>query len=100
MSYIRGGKFGKLGGFDYYLRSEGKLRPNERIKFLIKSENYIGELNSISTIKLSYMDADMSDDELLQIWNEIWWNYGYGISELRDKWHRERFGIYGKEKTR
>jgi hypothetical protein len=97
-SYKKGGKYGKLKGFDYYLRNEGKLRPNQRIDFLIKSEDYISKINQISATKFPYMDTNMSDLELLEIWNEIWWGCGWVIDEFKDKWFRERIGN-GKEKA-
>jgi hypothetical protein len=98
LSYKKGGKYGKLKGFDYYLRNEGKLRPNQRRDFLIKSEDYISKINQISTTNFPYMDTNMSDLELLEMWNEIWWGWGWVIDEFKDKWFKERIGN-GKEKT-
>lgn len=90
MIYKKDGKWGKLKGFDYYLRSENKLRPNQRKDFLIKSEGYIGMINELSSKEYPYMDEKMSDNELLQIWNDIWDEWGWVMDEFKDKWIREK----------
>lgn len=88
--YKKDGKWGKLKGFDYYLRSEGKLRPNQRIDFLTKSEGYISLINEMLTDKIPYMDSKLSDIELMEIWNEIWDKWGCVIDEFKDKWLKEK----------
>lgn len=93
-----GGKWGKLGGFDYYLRSENKLRPNQRRDFLVRSEDYIFRINELSLKKYPYMDEGMSDRELVDMWNEIWSMWGWSIDEFRDKWFREKLSIVKKHK--
>jgi hypothetical protein len=88
--YKRDGKWGKLKGFEYYLRSENKLRPNQREDFLIKSEGYIGMINEISTTQYPYMDSSMSDIELMEMWNDIYHQWGWVIAEFRDRWIKEK----------
>lgn len=90
MKYSKNGKFGKLKGFDYYLRYETKLRPNQRKDFLVRSEEYISKINEISATKYSHMDESLTDIELMEMWNEIWWTWGWVIDEFKDKWFRER----------
>jgi hypothetical protein len=93
-----GGKWGKLGGFDYYLRSENKLRPNQRRDFLVRSEDYIFRINQLSLKQYPYMDEQMSDRELVDMWNEIWSMWGWVIDEFKDKWLREKLSIEKKQK--
>lgn len=92
-SYKKSGKWGKLKGFEYYLRSENKIRPNQREDFLIKSEGYIGIINEISTTQYPYMDSSMSDIELMEIWNDIYHQWGWAIDEFRDRWVKEKLTI-------
>ena len=92
-SYKKSGKWGKLKGFEYYLRSENKIRPNQREDFLIKSEGYIGIINEISTTQYPYMDSSMSDIELMEIWNDIYHQWGWVIDEFRDRWVKEKLTI-------
>ena len=92
-SYKKSGKWGKLKGFEYYLRSENKIRPNQREDFLIKSEGYIGIINEISTTQYPYMDSSMSDIELMEIWNDIYDQWGWAIDEFRDRWVKEKLTI-------
>lgn len=92
MKYSKGGKYGKLKGFDYYLRYENKLRPNQRTDFLLRCEEYINKINMMSKDKFPHMDSNMSDLELMEIWNDIWWTWGWAIDEFKDKWLKERMG--------
>jgi hypothetical protein len=91
--YKKSGKWGKLKGFEYYLRSENKIRPNQRRDFLLKSEGYIGIINEISTTQYPYMDSSMSDIELMEIWNDIYHQWGWVIDEFRDRWVKEKLTI-------
>ena len=88
--YKKSGKWGKLKGFEYYLRSENKIRPNQRRDFLIKSEGYIGMINELASEPISYMDSSMSDIELMEVWTEIYHNWGWVVSEFKDRWIREK----------
>jgi hypothetical protein len=88
--YKKDGKWGKLKGFEYYLRSENKLRPNQRTDFLIKSEEYIGMINQISTFQYPYMDSSMSDIELMEMWNDIYHQWGWVIGEFKNRWIAEK----------
>jgi hypothetical protein len=72
--YKKDGKWGKLKGFDYYLRSEG----------------YISLINEMLTEKIPYMDPKLSDNELMEIWNEIWDKWGCVIDDFKDKWLKEK----------
>jgi hypothetical protein len=87
-----GGKWGKLKGFDFYLRYEDRLRPNQRKIFLERSEDYISQINLNSINKIPHMDSGMSDRELVDVWNEIYDKWGFLIEGFRDKWIKEFVG--------
>jgi hypothetical protein len=101
--YIRGGKYGKIEGFDFYFTSKEKLFPFQR-RILIKKGNEIIEKciddiqNSthqnmdeiIKTTCLTELDSNLSDEELKDIWNPIYNEFGYLMDQFFDKWFREK----------
>jgi hypothetical protein len=82
-------------GFGFYIQSNEKLSIKNRKTLITKSENY---LNTIyNSIPISFdekirkgitneLDTNLTDYELLEIWNPIYEEYGYLISEFKDKW--------------
>ena len=94
--YIRGGKNGKVFGFEFYLISDMKLMPKHRMNLLLKSENYISQIieehseysldNSICNI--SFLDSNDSDIELLENWNKFFVMYGYRFNDFEEKWFK------------
>ena len=94
--YIRGGKNGKVFGFEFYLISDMKLMPKHRMILLLKSENYISQIieehskysldNSICNI--SFLDSNDSDLELLENWNKFFVMYGYRFNDFEEKWFK------------
>jgi hypothetical protein len=102
----KNGKFGKVKGFDYYLRSE-KLFPKQRKTLLANSEDYIGNIiheqsklrGGIDKVDkdLVYLDSEFDDLELIEQWNNIFDKYGFAIPEFHDKWVR-MFGTNTRSK--
>jgi hypothetical protein len=39
------------------------------------------------------MDSSMSDIELMEIWNDIYDQWGWAIDEFRDRWVKEKLTI-------
>lgn len=97
--YVKGGKYGKVLGFGFYLISDMKLMPKHRRILLVKSENYISQIieeyskfsldNSICNI--SFLDSNDSDLELLENWNKFFVMYGYRFNDFEEEW----FKMYG-----
>jgi hypothetical protein len=85
----------KFLGFGYYIQCNGKLSIKNRESLIEKSEIY---LNSISNnLNLSTeekinkgitneLDSNLTDYELLEIWNPIYEKYGFLIPDFKDKW--------------
>jgi len=98
--YIVGGRGGKVKGFNFYFY-EDKLKPYQRRILLSKSEKHIDSITTsidISTeglmkSNIEYLDSSLTDSELMDTWNRLYDEYGYLMSDFRDKWERERFGI-------
>jgi hypothetical protein len=95
----KGGKFGKVKGFDYYLRGE-KLFPKQRKTLLSRSEDYIGQIvheqsdsrggmDKIDLINLNHLDPKQTDLEIIEDWNNFFDHYGFRFPEFEDKWMRE-----------
>ena len=95
----KNGKFGKVKGFDYYLRGE-KLFPKQRKTLLSRSEDYIGQMvheqsdsrggmDKIDLINLNYLDPKQTDLEIIEDWNNFFDHYGFRFPEFEDKWMRE-----------
>jgi hypothetical protein len=89
----------KFKGFGYYIHSNDKLTKKEREDVLNRSRTYLSEVfhslphDTETKIKMGItgeLDSSLSDLELKDIWNEMYNNYGYLMSGLRDKWEKER----------
>ena len=81
--YVKGGKNGKIKGFNFYIQPTGKLIKREREELLIKSEEYM-----TSTIGTE-LDPSLSDIELMEEWNEFFDEYGMRFPEFKDNWIKE-----------
>lgn len=99
--YVKGGKNGKVLGFNYYFISDQKLLPKHRRLLIERSENYISQiidekikLDPHCFIDISELDSDASDSELVEEWNLFFQKYGYRFKEFEEQWfklfcHRE-----------
>lgn len=102
--YVKGGKNGKVLGFNYYMISDQKLLPKHRKSLVILSEDYISQiidekikLNPHCYIDISELDIDASDSELVEEWNLYFEKYGYRFPEFEKQWlklyFKDDFGI-------
>ena len=89
----------KFEGFNFYIQCNEKLSRRNRKEFISKSEVYLNKIfNSIHLTKeekirkgiTNELDTNLTDYELLEIWNPIYEEYGYLISEFKDKWESKR----------
>ena len=93
----------KFKGFDYYIQSNGKLSKKNRKKLLQRSEIYLGEVisqyrsgNHPSDIP-SELDPNLSDEELLDVWNDFYDKYGIQIPDFKEKVEKEQSREYEKQ---
>lgn len=78
--YVRGGRNGKVKGFDFYPNEKGELTPKERKTLLQKSKNWMFP---------DELDGSLTDIEIVDSWNEFYESNGHSITEFREKWERE-----------
>ncbi len=104
--YIKGGRGGKIKGFNFYLRNE-RITKKQRKTLLIESENFESPLdikfhkpNPHSPPHPFYhgfdLDPSLSDEELMEEWNEIYDRYGYCYPQFKDQWEREQTRGFNK----
>jgi DNA repair ATPase RecN len=85
----------KFYGFNYYIQCNDKLSKTHRNQLLTESKSYLGLIYNSSSLStedkqrrglVSELDSSLTDLELLEIWNPIYEEFGYMISEFKDKW--------------
>ena len=86
--YVKGGRFGKVKGFDYYPNENGKLTKKQRETILNDSRNWMGQ---------DEIDSGMSDEEIIGYWNDFYDQNGHSIPEFKKKWEREFIRGYERE---
>jgi hypothetical protein len=96
----------KFLGFDFYIQCNEKLSRKNRKTLLTKSENYLNTIYNSIPISLdekikkgitNELDKNLSDYELLEIWNPIYKEFGYLIPEFKDNWESKL--LKGKPKS-
>jgi hypothetical protein len=89
----------KFKGFNFYIQCNEKLSRRNRKELISKSEVYLNKIfNSIHLTEeekirkgiTNELDTNLTDYELLEIWNPIYEKYGFLISEFKDKWESKR----------
>jgi hypothetical protein len=89
----------KFYGFNFYIQCNDKLSKTHRNQLLNDSKNYLGLIYHSSSLSMeekqrrglvSELDSSITDLELLEIWNPIYEEFGYMISEFKDKWESKR----------
>jgi len=89
----------KFEGFNFYIQCNEKLSRRNRKELISKSEVYLNKIfNSIHLTEeekirkgiTNELDTNLTDYELLEIWNPIYEKYGFLISEFKDKWESKR----------
>ncbi|WP_036380431.1 hypothetical protein [Muricauda sp. MAR_2010_75] len=89
----------KFLGFGFYIQSNERLSKKNREKLLLDSEIHLGEvfeglnltenfINSTGLVK--ELDPNLSDYELLGMWNPIYEEFGYLMSEFKEKWEETK----------
>ena len=85
----------KFKGFNFYIQCNEKLSRRNRKELISNSEVYLNKIfNSIHLTEeekirkgiTNELDTNLTDYELLEIWNPIYEKYGFLISEFKDKW--------------
>jgi len=85
----------KFEGFNFYIQCNEKLSRRNRKEFISKSEVYLNKIfNSIHLTEeekinkgiTNELDSNLTDYELLEIWNPIYEKYGFLIPDFKDKW--------------
>jgi hypothetical protein len=85
----------KFYGFNFYIQCNEKLSKTHRNHLLNKSKSYLGLIYNSSSLStedkqkrglVSELDSSLTDLELMNIWNPIYEEFGYMISEFKDKW--------------
>jgi hypothetical protein len=89
----------KFKGFGFYLMGNDKLSKKNREEFLSKSSSILQKvyhsLPNDTETKMGMniyfeMDSNLSDLELLDLWNHMYDTYGYLMDEFREKWEKEQ----------
>lgn len=81
--YVKGSKRGKVKGLNFYIQSNGKLKMRERKELIEKSEVYMVPITG------GELDSSLTDDELLNEWNEFYEKYGMRIPDLKEQWMKD-----------
>lgn len=92
--YVKGGKNGKVNGFNFYLIEDKKMLPKHRRILLAESEHYIGIISDEQTRNgAEYLDKDvifldphLTDIEITEDWNRFFMKYGYRFPEFEKQW--------------
>ena len=88
----------KFKGFNFYIQCNEKLSRRNRKELISKSEVYLNKIfNSIHLTEeekinkgiTNELDSNLTDYELLEIWNPIYEEYGFLIHEFKDKWENK-----------
>lgn len=87
---VKGGKWGKVWGLGIYPYKEGKIKPYQRTHIFNHAETLIGEINHQHQNPIPYWDTNLSDEELIHSWNELWMEWGWMRGEWLDEWLGEK----------
>jgi hypothetical protein len=89
----------KFYGFNFYIQCNEKLSKSHRNLLLNKSKSHLGLIYNSSSLStedkqrrglVSELDSSLTDLELMDIWNPIYEEFGYMISEFKDKWESKQ----------
>ena len=98
----------KFKGFNFYIQCNEKLSQSNRKRLLKESEVHLNEVTSSlpQTIEeqirmgvIDELDSSLTDYELLELWNGMYDEYGYLMSEFSEKWEKEMMGTIPPQKT-
>lgn len=95
--YTKGGQYGKVLGFNFYIQKNEKITKKQREILLTEGHAYVNEIigklcpfgSSIDDIVKDIpgsMDPAFSDLELINFWNYMYDKYGYYIYDFAQQW--------------
>jgi len=89
----------KFKGYNFYIQCNDKLSRVNREELLRTSPKYLGEVSSSLSLTMDEqirrgmiqeLDSTLTDWELLEIWNPMYENFGYLMSDFKDEWEKEK----------
>lgn len=97
--YVKGGKGGKVLGFNFYIQRNGKLLKKEREILLRKGDSYIEDVQGYlpNSIRLTNLDKTLTDDEIVGCWNDFYTEYGRMVPEFTEQFDRNLAREYERE---
>lgn len=93
--YVKGGRYGKVKGFNFYIQKNDRLTKKDRRELIRKSEDYFQTVihqygkRKIPSDLPSELDPTFTDLEMMEIWNDFYDNYGSRFPEFRKQIERE-----------
>lgn len=91
--YVKGGRRGKVKGYDFYLTKNDTLQPKHRKILLEESQLWMMNIPSVSIQSPlkgdGELDGSLTDLEIVDSWNEFYDQWGHSIPKFREKWNRE-----------
>ncbi|TLP73245.1 hypothetical protein [Maribacter sp. ACAM166] len=60
-------------------------------KLIDEEVNRMGSIENIDS-NITLLDSSHSDLELMEIWNNLYQNYGYRFDRFKEKWERDSIG--------
>jgi hypothetical protein len=97
--YVKGGKGGKVLGFNFYIQRNEKLLKKQRKILIEKGSDYISEVENKynSHLLISNLDPKFNDLELMETWNQFYIQYGILIPEFKTEIENRLSKEYEKE---
>jgi hypothetical protein len=91
----------KFKGFNFYIQCNEKLSQKNRERLLRESEVHLNDVTSSLNLSIDErirngvseeLDPSHTDFELLDEWNQMYDEYGYLMSEFKERWEKEKMG--------
>lgn len=97
--YVKGGKGGKILGFNFYMQRNDKLLKKQRKILLQKGNEYISEVidKLNKRFEIDELDPISNDWEIMETWNKFYTDYGYLVSEFKSDIENKLLKEYEKE---
>jgi hypothetical protein len=92
--YVKGGRRGKVKGYDFYLTQNDTLQPKHRKILLEESQLWMMNIPTVGIQSPLKGDGELdgsthTDIEIVDSWNEFYDQWGYTIPKFKKKWERE-----------
>lgn len=100
--YVKGGKGGKVLGFNFYIQRNEKLLKKQRKMLIEKGSDYISEVENKynNHLLISNLDPKFNDLELMETWNQFYIQYGILIPEFKTEIENRLSKEYEKEHSK